>query len=61
MLELGCGPLGGFVPALRGAGYAAVGIDPQAPDEPDYHRIGFEDDRPPQLGDFDAAEEVVQD
>ena len=48
MLELGCGPLGGFVPALRGDGYAAVGVDPEAPDEPGYHRIGFEDYRPPQ-------------
>src|SRR5437763_9026827 len=47
VLELGCGPLGGFVPALRDAGYPAVGGDPEAPDEPGYHRIGFEDDRPP--------------
>jgi SAM-dependent methyltransferase len=47
VLELGCGPLGGFVPALRDAGYPAVGVDPEAPDEPGYHRIGFEDDRPP--------------
>ncbi|HEU4426304.1 MAG TPA: methyltransferase domain-containing protein [Pilimelia sp.] len=43
VLEIGCGPLGGFVPALRAAGYAAVGVDPEAPDEPGYHRIEFED------------------
>src|SRR5918995_1289924 len=48
VLELGCGPLGGFIPALRSAGYTAVGVDPEAPDEPGYHRIGFEDYRPPQ-------------
>jgi SAM-dependent methyltransferase len=48
VLELGCGPHGGFVPELRSGGYAAVGVDPQAPDEPGYHRIGFEDYRPPQ-------------
>jgi SAM-dependent methyltransferase len=43
VLELGCGPLGGFVPVLRGDGYAAVGVDPEAPDESGYHRVGFED------------------
>ena len=42
VLELGCGPLGGFVPALRTAGYDVVGIDPEAPDEPGYHRDRFE-------------------
>jgi SAM-dependent methyltransferase len=47
VLEIGCGPLGGFVPALRRHGYQAVGVDPQAPDEPCYHRIGFEDYQPP--------------
>jgi SAM-dependent methyltransferase len=47
VLELGCGPLGGFIPALRADGYAAVGVDPQAPDEAGYHRIGFEDYTPP--------------
>jgi SAM-dependent methyltransferase len=48
VLELGCGPLGGFIPALLADGYAAVGVDPEAPDEPGYHRIAFEDHRPPQ-------------
>jgi SAM-dependent methyltransferase len=47
VLELGCGPLGGFVPALRADGYTAIGVDPQAPDEPGYHRIAFEDYRLP--------------
>jgi SAM-dependent methyltransferase len=42
VLELGCGPHGGFVPALRRDGFEAVGVDPQAPDAPGYHRIEFE-------------------
>lgn len=42
VLEIGCGPLGGFVPMLRSAGYAAVGVDPEAPGGPWYHRVGFE-------------------
>jgi SAM-dependent methyltransferase len=53
VLELGCGPRGGFVPALRGDRYTAVGVDPEAPEEPGYHRIGFEDYRPP--GPVDAV------
>jgi SAM-dependent methyltransferase len=40
--ELGCGPLGGFVPLLRAAGYQAVGIDPAAPDGPWYRQAEFE-------------------
>src|SRR3954454_13626231 len=42
VIDIGCGPLGGFVPMLRADGYDAVGIDPQAPDEPHYQRIEFE-------------------
>jgi SAM-dependent methyltransferase len=42
VLELGCGPAGGFVPLLRDAGVAAVGVDPQAPDEAGYARTEFE-------------------
>jgi SAM-dependent methyltransferase len=42
VLDVGCGPLGGFVPALRTEGYDADGIDPQAPDGPNYHQIEFE-------------------
>jgi SAM-dependent methyltransferase len=42
VVEIGCGPLGGFVPRLTAAGYDATGVDPAAPDEPGYHRIEFE-------------------
>jgi SAM-dependent methyltransferase len=42
VVDLGCGSLGGFVPMLRACGYDAFGIDPQAPDEPAYHRRAFE-------------------
>jgi SAM-dependent methyltransferase len=42
VLEIGCGPLGGFVPMLRSAGYQATGVDPEAPDGPWYHRAEFE-------------------
>jgi SAM-dependent methyltransferase len=47
VLEIGCGPLGGFVPMLRSSGYSATGIDPEAPDEPGYHRVEFERYDPP--------------
>jgi hypothetical protein len=42
VLEIGCGPLGGFVPVLRSAGYQGTGVDPQAPENPRYHRVEFE-------------------
>ena len=42
MLEIGCGPLGGFVPAAGLLGYTAEGVDPEAPEEPGYHRMEFE-------------------
>ena len=42
VVELGCGPLGGFVPRLRSAGYDAIGVDPQAPEGPQYQQIEFE-------------------
>ena len=42
VLEIGCGPLGGFVPMLRAAGYGATGVDPEAPGRPGYHRVEFE-------------------
>ena len=42
VLEIGCGPLGGFVPELRAAGYDAIGVDPEAPEEPGYARVEFE-------------------
>ncbi|HKC28709.1 MAG TPA: methyltransferase domain-containing protein [Jatrophihabitans sp.] len=42
IVDLGCGPLGGFVPMLRASGYEAVGVDPGAPHGADYRRIEFE-------------------
>lgn len=42
VLEIGCGPLGGFVPMLRSAGYDAIGIDPAAPEGPWYRQAEFE-------------------
>lgn len=42
VLEIGCGPLGGFVPMLSVSGYEAVGVDPEAPDEASYRRVEFE-------------------
>ena len=42
VVEIGCGPLGGFVPMLRTAGYKAVGIDPEAPGGPWYQQAEFE-------------------
>src|ERR1051326_2739752 len=42
VIELGCGPHGGFVPMLRADGYDPVGIDPKAPEQPGYQRIEFE-------------------
>lgn len=41
-VEIGCGPLGGFVPMLRSVGYAATGVDPEAPAGPWYQRVEFE-------------------
>jgi SAM-dependent methyltransferase len=42
VVEIGCGPLGGFVPAMRVDGYDAIGIDPEAPQGVNFHRIEFE-------------------
>jgi SAM-dependent methyltransferase len=42
IVEIGCGPLGGFVPMLGSNGYEALGVDPDAPDEEDYRRVEFE-------------------
>jgi hypothetical protein len=41
VLDLGCGPLGGFVPFLHSNGCQATGVDPNAPNTPDYHRVEF--------------------
>ncbi len=43
VLDIGCGPLGGYVPALRTEGYDADGVDPEAPDGPHYHQVQFEE------------------
>jgi SAM-dependent methyltransferase len=48
VLEVGCGSVGGFVPALRREGYDTVGVDPQAPDAPGFYRTQFERYEPPQ-------------
>jgi len=53
VLEIGCGPLGGFVPALLRDGYAATGVDPDAPEGPAYRQIEFESYDPP--GPVDAV------
>jgi SAM-dependent methyltransferase len=47
VLEIGCGQLGGFVPALLDGGYEAVGVDPEAPEGTAYHRVEFERYEPP--------------
>ena len=38
VVEVGCGSRAGFVPALLADGYGAIGVDPQAPDGPEYRR-----------------------
>lgn len=48
VLEIGCGPLGGFVPALGRDGYQAVGVDPEAPEARGYNRVEFERYAPPE-------------
>jgi SAM-dependent methyltransferase len=47
VLEIGCGPLGGFVPRMAEQGYEAAGIDRNAPDAPGYHQLDFEHHDPP--------------
>jgi SAM-dependent methyltransferase len=42
IIDLGCGPEGGFVPSLRADGYDAIGIDPRAPAGGHYQRAEFE-------------------
>src|SRR5262245_30835232 len=42
VLEIGCGPLGGFVPMMLRDGHRAVGVDPEAPEGPDYAQVEFE-------------------
>ena len=74
VLEVGCGALGGFVPALLDAGYQAIGVDPEAPEGSDYRRTEFERYDPPwpvdcvvaslslhHVADLDAALDRVRD
>jgi SAM-dependent methyltransferase len=42
VVDLGCGSLGGFVPMLLAEGYDAIGVDPNAPEEPPYRHAEFE-------------------
>ena len=42
VLEIGCGPLGGFVSMMEAAGYQATGVDPEAPPGPSYRQAEFE-------------------
>lgn len=56
LLEIGCGPAGGIVPAAKAAGYDAAGVDPQAPDGPEYQQVPFEDYQPSAA--FDAVVSV---
>jgi SAM-dependent methyltransferase len=53
VLEVGCGELGGFVPMLRREGHAALGVDPQAPEGPDYRQAALEEVELP--GAFDVV------
>ncbi len=46
VVEIGCGPSGGFVPRLLSLGYGAAGVDPEAPEGPPYHRTLFEQYEP---------------
>lgn len=42
VVEIGCGSFGGFVPALLADGFEALGVDPQAPEGPEYRGVPFE-------------------
>jgi SAM-dependent methyltransferase len=43
VIDIGCGPHGGFVPFMRESGYDAVGVDSAAPATGPYHRVRFEE------------------
>lgn len=55
VLELGCGPLGGFVPRLLDEGYEAVGVDRNAPTGAGFHEVDFEHYDPPRAVDAIVA------
>jgi SAM-dependent methyltransferase len=52
VLDVGCGPLGGFVPMLSARSHDAFGIDPRAPEGDQYARTTVEDYR---VGGYDAV------
>jgi SAM-dependent methyltransferase len=54
VVEIGCGPLGGFVPMLGAEGYEVVGVDPEAPEGELFRREQFE-----RAGPFEAVDAVV--
>jgi SAM-dependent methyltransferase len=56
LLEIGCGGVGGIVPAALAAGYGAVGVDPQAPAGAAYRQVPFEKFESP--SDFDVVVSV---
>lgn len=43
VIDIGCGPHGGFVPFMRESGYDAVGVDTEAPHDAPYHQVRFEE------------------
>ena len=43
VLDVGCGDIGGVVPALAAAGYDAFGVDPRAPAGPRYSHGDYRD------------------
>lgn len=47
VVEVGCGTLGGLVPDLLALGYDVVGVDPEAPDGPEYRQVEVERYEPP--------------
>lgn len=51
VVEVGCGDVGGVVPALVAAGYDAIGVDPRAPAGEPYLQVDFRG----LDGEFDAA------
>jgi SAM-dependent methyltransferase len=55
VVEIGCGPMGGFVPMLRSAGYDAVGVDTEAPEGAEYYPTGIEEFAPPGAVDLVVA------
>jgi SAM-dependent methyltransferase len=43
VLEVGCGHEGGLVAMLSAAGYDVLGVDPHAPEGPNFRRVPFEE------------------